>query len=194
MISVLYVDDDACLLEICKTFLERSGSMRVETATSAGEGLDRIAVQEFDAVISDFEMPAMNGIAFLKALRSRGSRIPFIIFTGRGREEIAIEAINSGADFYIQKGGEPRAQFAELIHKVMAAVKRREGERALQVSNSLLRATLESTADGILAIGSDGCITVFNQKFLQMWQIPDAAAIRTEEDFLRHARTQDQDV
>ena len=48
--------------------------------------------------------------------------IPFILFTGRGREEVVIEAINNGVDFYLQKGGDPKAQFAELGHKIKKAV------------------------------------------------------------------------
>jgi PAS domain S-box-containing protein len=191
MESVLYVDDEECLLDICQVFLARVGSINVDIASSAEAGLKLICEKEYDAIISDYEMPMMNGIDFLKTLRSQGNRTPFIIFTGRGREEIAMEAINSGADFYIQKGGEPRSQFAELIHKVKMAVKRRQGERALEASNSILKATLESTADGILVIGSGGTVSTFNQKFLQMWQIPeDTDRIGTEEELLSLIRDQ----
>jgi len=59
-------------------------------------------------------MPETNGIDFLKLIRSRDDPIPFILFTGRGREEVVIEALNSGADFYLQKGGDPSSQFKEL--------------------------------------------------------------------------------
>ena len=61
----------------------------------------------YDAVILDYQMPETNGIDFLKLIRSRDDPIPFILFTGRGREEVVIEALNSGADFYLQKGGDP---------------------------------------------------------------------------------------
>ena len=59
-------------------------------------------------------MPDMNGIEFLKKVRASGNTIPFVLFTGRGREEVVIEALNEGANFYLQKGGEPKSQFAEL--------------------------------------------------------------------------------
>ena len=191
MVSVLYVDDDDCLLEICQAYLNRTGSIDVDIASSAGAALMLIAAKEYDAIISDYEMPVMNGIDFLKELRSQGNRTPFIIFTGRGREEIVIEAFNSGADSYIQKGGEPRAQFAELIHKVTMAVRRRKGERALENANSILRATLESTADGILVVDSNGIISTFNQKFLQIWNLPgNACGITTEEGLMCHIRDQ----
>ena len=60
-------------------------------------------------------MPGMDGIKFLKAVRAQYPVLPFIIFTGRGREEVAMEALNCGADRYIQKGGDPKSQFTELI-------------------------------------------------------------------------------
>ena len=59
----------------------------------------------YDAIISDYQIPDMDGIEFLKKVRSSGNSIPFIIFTGKGREEVVIEALNAGADFYLQKGG-----------------------------------------------------------------------------------------
>ena len=191
MVSVLYIDDDECLLEICKAYLHRAGSIDVDVASSVSDGQALIAAKEYDAIISDYEMPVMNGIDFLKILRSQGNRTPFIIFTGRGREEIAIEAFNSGADSYIQKGGEPRAQFTELIHKVRMAFRRRQGERDLENTNSILRATLESTADGILVVDNEGFISMFNKKFLQMWNLSEKArGITTEEEFLHHVRDQ----
>jgi len=52
----------------------------------------------FDAIVSDFQMPEMNGITLLREIRST-SDIPFILFTGKGREEVVIDAINNGADF-----------------------------------------------------------------------------------------------
>ncbi|HEX3002344.1 MAG TPA: response regulator, partial [Methanoregula sp.] len=122
MLSLLYVDDEPGLLEIGKLFLETSGGFTVTTAVSGNEGLDELAVHPFDAIVSDYQMPEMNGIQFLKAVRKSYGSIPFILFTGRGREEVVIEAINNGADFYLQKGGDPKAQFAELAHKIRQAV------------------------------------------------------------------------
>jgi len=189
MVLVLYVDDEECLLDICQAFLARAGNIAVDTASSVDDGMRLVAEKEYDAIISDYEMPVRNGIDFLKTLRSQGNRTPFIIFTGRGREEIVIEAFDSGADFYLQKGGEPKSQFAELIHKVTMAVDRRKSERELENSNSLLKATLEATADGIIVVDSHGAISAFNQKFLQMWNLTDdAGSMKTENDFLVHIR------
>ena len=128
MFSLLYVDDEPDLCDLTRLFLGRSGEFVVDTAGSAQEALGILRSRHYDAIISDYQMPEMDGIAFLKTLRAGGNRTPFIIFTGRGREEIVIEALNSGADFYLQKGGDPESQFAELRSKVQQAVSRRRAE------------------------------------------------------------------
>ena len=128
MIHVLYVDDEPDLLNISKLFLEATGEFSLDTAISAQDGLDTLQNREYDAIVSDFQMTEMDGIEFLKEVRSRFGSIPFILFTGRGREEVVIDAINNGADFYLQKGGDPKAQFAELAHKIRQAVARRTAE------------------------------------------------------------------
>jgi PAS domain S-box-containing protein len=138
-ISVLYVDDEPDLLEIAKLFLEESGEFKVGTSASAKEALKFLSLLSYDAIISDYQMPGMDGIAFLKAVRERLGDVPFILFTGRGREEVVIEAINNGADFYLQKGGDPEAQFAELAHKIRQAVARRRAERQRTESEEALQ-------------------------------------------------------
>jgi PAS domain S-box-containing protein len=140
MIKVLLVDDEPALLDIGKIFLEKNGEMQVTTAQSAPVALTLFSQERFDTIVSDYEMPVMNGIEFLRAVREQDSHIPFIIFTGRGREEVAIEAINCGADFYLQKGGAPRAQFAELVHKIKQGTRRRGSEKKITHLNSVLLA------------------------------------------------------
>lgn len=92
-INILYVDDEPDLLMIAKLFLERSGTFRVDTLTSAKKALDSSLLHTYDAIISDFQMPEMDGIEFLKEVRKQYGDIPFILFTGRGREEVVIEAV-----------------------------------------------------------------------------------------------------
>ncbi|MDD1697037.1 MAG: PAS domain S-box protein, partial [Methanoregula sp.] len=132
MFSVLYVDDEPMLLELAKIFLEQTGDFRVDTLTSAPAALDILGRTSYDCIISDYQMPVMDGIVFLKTVRSRGNALPFIIFTGKGREDVVIEALNSGADFYLQKGGDPKAQFAELAHKIRQAIEIRRAQKTMQ--------------------------------------------------------------
>ncbi|GAB6286754.1 MAG: hypothetical protein STSR0009_29570 [Methanoregula sp.] len=142
-IRVLYVDDEQYLLDLGKVFLERSGNFVVTTSTGAPEALRMLELARFDAIISDYQMPEMDGIEFLKVIRGRGDTTPFIIFTGKGREEVVIEALNSGADHYIQKGGEPKSQFAELEHKIRRAVEHQRDETSLQKSQVQLSEAMD---------------------------------------------------
>ncbi len=132
MITVLYVDDEPSLLEIGKLFLEKIGNFSVETCSSAPEALKLLEQTSYHAVLSDYDMPVMNGIQFLKEVRVRYPNLPFVIFTGRGREDVVIEALNNGVDFYLQKGGDIKSQFAELSHKLRMAVEHRQSQRQIR--------------------------------------------------------------
>jgi len=158
MISVLYVDDEPMLLDICRMFLHRSGNMQVTTSTSALEGLKLLTSGSFDAIISDYQMPGMDGIEFLKAVRRDNITIPFIIFTGRGREEIVIEALKEGADLYLQKGGEPQSQFAELKNNIEQLVRQRKAESDLIYSETLYHTLFEAAQDAIFVMDGDRII------------------------------------
>ena len=153
--SVLYVDDEPALLEIGKLFLERSGALAIETVSSAREALNLLGEQRCDAVVADYQMPEMDGIELLKEVRQHFEDIPFILFTGRGREEVVVEALNHGADGYIQKGGDPHSQFAELEHRVVRAVERRRAILALRDSEKRYRALFEGANDPIFIFEED---------------------------------------
>ncbi len=149
---VLYVDDEPDLLEIAKIYLEESQKFIVDTQCSARDGLDCLKQRHYDAIISDYLMPDMDGIAFLKEVRSHYPDLPFVLFTGKGREEVIIQAIDSGVDFYLQKGGDPQAQFAELAHKIRQAVQRRRAEVSLKESEVKYRTLIDSANEAVLVI------------------------------------------
>ncbi len=146
MIRALYVDDEPDLLKLGKIFLERLGDFQVATVTSAQEAIRYLDQFIPDVIISDYQMPGMDGLSFLKTLKEGGNKTPFILFTGRGREEIVIKALNYGADFYLQKGGEPQAQFAELANHIRQTVARKRAEEELRTQNYELHAAYEEIA------------------------------------------------
>jgi DNA-binding NtrC family response regulator len=121
VLSVLYVDDEPVLLNVCKIYLERRPDISVSVASSVENALKLIETSSFDVIVSDYQMPGTDGIGFLKILRDKRCVIPFILFTGRGREEVMTEALESGAMFYLQKGGNPRSRFTELENKIREA-------------------------------------------------------------------------
>jgi len=168
MHRILYVDDEPDLLEITKLFLEDTTDFSVDINTSAQHALHSISAQQYDAIISDYQMPGMDGIAFLKSVRSRHRDIPFILFTGRGREDIVIEAINNGADFYLQKGGDPTAQFAELAHKIRQAIAWRQAEFSLIESEKRLTDIINFLPDATFAIDRSGKVISWNRAIEEM--------------------------
>ncbi|PSP89924.1 HTR-like protein, partial [Halobacteriales archaeon QS_4_66_20] len=106
-IQILHVDDDPDFGDLVATFLERENEeFEVIQKTSAGDALDRLDRDAgVDCIISDYDMPGKNGIDFLEAVRDEFPELPFILFTGKGSEEVASDAISAGATDYLQKGG-----------------------------------------------------------------------------------------
>lgn len=158
MISLLYVDDEDPLLDVTRIYLEKTGEFTVDTAQSATIALEKIKTHHYDAIVSDYQMPVMDGIAFLTELRKEYPHLPFLIFTGKGRDEVIIKAFEQGADFYLQKGGDPKSQFAEMAHKIKSAVNFRQEHKALQESETRFRALIENASDVIRILDRDGKI------------------------------------
>src|SRR5688500_18188446 len=101
---IVVVDDDVVLLRGLTRRLTRTG-YEVAAFASAEEALDAIAVRaaEVDAIISDRQMPSMDGIAMLHHVRARWPDIPFIVLTGDASPASAIEAMRQGAYDYLSK-------------------------------------------------------------------------------------------
>ena len=125
-IQVLHVDDEAGFLKSAKQCLELQGAFEVETASSVEEAMEKMKEKTFDVIISDYVMPEKSGMEFLKELRASGNNISFIMFTGKGREEVAIKALNLGADHYVNKMGDPETVYSQLAHSIRNAVERKE--------------------------------------------------------------------
>jgi PAS domain S-box-containing protein len=168
MTSVLYVDDEPSLTELAGLYLKKSFNLQVDTALSITDALRLLQNRTYDAIVSDFFLPDGDGLALLRSLRSGGNETPFILFTGRGREEVAIEALNTGVSFYLQKGGDPRAQFTELSHMIAQTVARRSVEQALRESEELFRTVVNTMLDVILILDWNGKILFANRAAFQL--------------------------
>jgi DNA-binding response OmpR family regulator len=162
MHSVLILDDQQDLLDITRLFLERFGEMNVDTAKTAKEALAKMKDRSFDALVVDFDLPDISGIEFLKIVRAKGDTTPIIIFTGVGRENAAIEALNNGADFFLKKGEDPHAQFRNMVHMINQAVERRSMGRAIGTSERLLSETIAFFSEPAYAIDREGKVIAWN--------------------------------
>ena len=120
--TVLHVDDDEDFIALTAELLGRqSDRITVISATEASEALDLLEREDVDCVVSDYEMSETDGLELLAAVRERHGELPFILFTGRGSEEIASEAISVGVTDYLRKGG-GSDQFALLANRIENAV------------------------------------------------------------------------
>jgi PAS domain S-box-containing protein len=188
--NILIVDDEPVLADLAEHFLERE-NFCTDAAYSADEALQKISQYPYDAIVSDYQMPGKDGIDLLKEVRRSYPGLPFILFTGRSREEVAIQALNEGADFYIQKGGDPKAQFAELTHHVKRAIERRNAAAAIQERNEVLGAILSASPFGIALVKSrtiqwlnDSLASMLGYETRELLGMPVRNLYGSEEDFV----------
>ena len=121
-IRVLHVDDEPDFAELTVELLElEDDRFETVTETSASDGLDRLADEDIDCIVSDYEMRGMDGLKFLDALRENYPDLPFILFTGQGSEQIASNALSAGVTEYLQKRGGSE-QYKLLANRIENAV------------------------------------------------------------------------
>ena len=172
-IRVLHVEDDEQFAELTATYLARfEDRIAMETAADVDEGLDALASAEFHCVVSDYDMPGRNGIEFLEAVRADRPNLPFILFTGKGSEDVASSAVSAGVTDYLQKGSGPEL-FELLANRVVNAVERRRAEREADHWAE----AIEASNEGIAIIDADGRYTEMNDAYADLYGVDPAALI-----------------
>lgn len=103
--KVLIVDDFATMRKIIRGIMKKLGFANIEEADDGSTALPKLKSDNFDFVISDWNMPTMNGLEFLKAIRSDDDLkgLPFLMVTAEAKKENIVEAVKSGANNYIVK-------------------------------------------------------------------------------------------
>jgi|GEM_PF-1015687 len=167
-ISVLYIDDEEHLRDLAVAFLSKVTDIRCISVPSAQCGLQMLLSDKFDVIVTDYQMPEMDGLDLLKELSLRNIDIPVILFTGRGREEVAIEAFNLGATFYVQKGTPVKVQFQELIHKIRIAVDRDRTRKKLIESEQRFRSFFTHTLLGSAILNDSSQVIEVNDFLCNM--------------------------
>lgn len=161
-ISVLHVDDEPDFAEMAATFLKREDSRFViETATGVTEALDYLSENDVDCIVSDYDMPNQNGVDLLNHVRERYDDLPFILYTGKGSEEIASKAISAGVTDYLQKDT-GTGHFAVLANRITNAVRQYRAQRELKASQKRLSLFIEQSPMGVMEYDSEYTIVGLN--------------------------------
>ncbi|WP_336002328.1 PAS domain S-box protein [Halorientalis halophila] len=169
-IRVLHVDDDRELAALTTDYLERADDRIVtETAPSASDALSVLDDHAVDCIVSDHDMPGMNGLEFLDAVRADYPDLPFILFTGKGSEEIASEAISAGVSDYLQK--KPGTEQYELLaNRIGNAVEQRRAASAVERAEQRLRELAENSNDALWMYSGDWEeIEFVNSAYEEIW-------------------------
>ncbi|MFC7078495.1 hybrid sensor histidine kinase/response regulator [Haloarcula halophila] len=162
-IQVLHVDDEPDFADMTATFLEREDERFViETATSASAGAAQLEQNRFDCVISDYDMPSQNGIEFLKSVREQYPELPFILFTGKGSEEVASDAISAGVTDYLQKEG-GTDQYTVLANRITNAVEHQRTREHVERSEQRLREIVDSLPHLLYVLDENGNYLLVNE-------------------------------
>jgi PAS domain S-box-containing protein len=165
VISILCVDDEPFVLEILEDFFKREPGFSVKASSNATDALELLNTQQFDTVIADFGLPDMDGINLLRETRAGGFSGLFIIITGKHRAHVAIDALNNGADYYVQKGGGIVNDMEALVDFIKRGVGKIRTERALLESASLYRSIIEHQSDLLCRFLPEGEIRFGNESY-----------------------------
>lgn len=170
-ISVLHVDDDRDIVELVAEFLERiDDQISVSAETEVESAIDSIADEPVDCIVSDYQMPERDGLDFLEVVRPEYPRLPFILFTGQGSEEIASTAITKGVTDYVQKGG-GREQYEVLVNRIRNAVEAFRTEHELWTTLSWYQRLVEQNLAGIYLIQQEEFVYV-NERLADIFGYP----------------------
>jgi PAS domain S-box-containing protein len=148
-LRILHLDADSAFLAATKQFLSVHFQLEVENESTFEQALEKLKTSTYDAVVSAYQLDEKNGLELLKTLRQRGNVTTFILLTFKDREEIAIEALNSGVDWYIAKGSDAAAMYTQLAKSIFASVKTHRTERLLVESEEKYRKEVEDANDAI---------------------------------------------
>ncbi|HZZ28099.1 MAG TPA: response regulator [Pirellulales bacterium] len=117
MPTVLVVDDSPVDRRLAGGILEKCSGLKVEYATNGAEALEKIQNSPPDAVLTDLQMPKMDGLELVGAVRSRFPLVPVILMTAHGSEDIAVQALARGASSYV-----PKPKLAQELPEVLESV------------------------------------------------------------------------
>lgn len=162
--TVLVVDDCAVDRLVVTRMIEKAGGWRVEQAEDGVAALEKIDRATPALVLTDLQMPRMNGLELVQKVRERSPRIPVVLITAHGSEEIAIAALRAGAASYVPKRNLTHDLLSTLEQVLVAS---RTDERRTRVLGSLKARVSRFVLDNDPALVSP-LVELFREDMLAM--------------------------
>jgi PAS domain S-box-containing protein len=169
-IAILLVDDDPAVLDSFRAVLEKEPDFVIDTSATSTEALDLLDTRYFDVIISDYSMPDLDGISLLREARSRGCRSLFVIVTGKRLAHIAMDALNSGADFFIQKGPNTAKDLENLIGFIRTNMPEKNTGNEVAEWERFYHSVVENTPDLLCRMMADGAFIYTNETCQQFFR------------------------
>lgn len=145
--KVLHVDDNQDFLNIFSLRFKKN--FDINYAFSGEQALEIINCRDFDVIVTDYEMPGMNGLELLRTLKERGIDIPVIFYTGQGNEQIAREAFILGAEDYFTKELRAFAHEEKFINAINKALEMRQSRRNIEKNEKKFFNLYSSMNEGV---------------------------------------------
>jgi PAS domain S-box-containing protein len=192
-IRILYVDDYPLDRELVRDALEKEhGGFRISEAASRMEFELKLLAEDYDLVLSDFNILGFEGLQVLEAVRARAPHIPVIIVTGTGSEEVAVEAMKQGAADYVIKSVKHIQRLPQTIHAVLEKqhlhTEYEQARAALEAEHNLLRALIDSIPDLIYVKDATNRYVLANAALAQFFGMsaPEEVVGKADLDYLPH--------
>lgn len=162
---ILHIDDDKNFLELAKRQLEAvDPDLYSETISDPENTLNKLNETRFHCVLCDYKMPKMDGIEVLRQIRKEYPRLPFILLTNQGSEEVASQAISENATDYIRKGGS-KANYELIANRIENAISKRKAEEERENA-------FERMADAYFKLDNDWRFTYTNENATEILDRP----------------------
>lgn len=185
-IQVLSVDPDRSFAENMATVLEEEDErFEITLATSASDALDRLQDAAYNCVVSEYELPDSDGLELLTRVRETHGELPFILFTDRGSEEIASDAISAGVTDYVQKKASVDSQKL-LAHRIVNGMTRYRAQRQAEETERRVQTLAETTNDVLWMFPPDWSEVLFvNSAYEEVWGQSVEALVEDPTNFLK---------
>lgn len=175
-LRLVIIEDEQAHFHLMKRAIHKAfPGASVEHFTEADICLQRLSAIAPDVIITDYLIPGMNGIEFLKAAKGKDRDIPVIIITGQGDENIAVQAMKLGASDYLVKAGDFFTLLPSVIERV---VDERKLRQSLERSESRFKHIFERSPIGIALHDRNGLLCDANKSWLQIFGVSDVADMK----------------